>query len=156
MKTATGARVRTARHALYESDFFEWTRRTAERLRQRRFDEADIEHVAEEIEDMGKRDLRELNSRIEVLLAHLLKWTLQPRKRSSSWRATIIAQRREIAAMLKDSASLRVRLVAAGKSNYAGAIERAAAETGLPLKTFPPNARSRSRRFSTLDFYRAS
>ena len=141
MKTATGARAHSAHHAtLYEADFFEWTQQTAEQLRQRRFDETDIEHAAEEIEDMGKRDLRELNSRMEVLLAHLLKWKLQPRRRSKSWRATIVAQRREIAAVLQDSPSLRPRLVAARNSNYAGAVDRAAAETGLEVKRFPPNS----------------
>ena len=140
MKTATEARAHAAQDAtLYEADFFAWTQRIADQLRRRRLDEADIEHVAEEIEDMGKRDVRELNSRMEVLVAHLLKWKLQPRKRSNSWRATIVAQRREIAAVLKDSPSLRARLGSARKSNYAGGAERAAAETGLEVKKFPPN-----------------
>jgi hypothetical protein len=140
MKTATEASAHAAQghdDTLYEADFFAWTRRTADQLRRRRFDEADIEHVAEEIEDMGKREVRELNSRMEVLLAHLLKWKLQPRQQSNSWRATIVAQRREIAAVLKDSPSLRARLDSARKSNYAGAVERAAAETGLARKMFP-------------------
>ena len=138
MKTATGARAHSAHDAtLYETDFFEWTQHTAEQLRRRRFDETDIEHAAEEIEDMGKRDLRELNSRVEVLVAHLLKWKLQPRKRSNSWRATIVAQRREIAAVLQDSPSLHTRLIAAANSNYAGAVDRAAAETGIEAKKFP-------------------
>ena len=141
MKTATGARAHAAHDAtLYEADFFEWTQRTADQLRRRRFDEVDIEHAAAEIEDMGKRDLRELNSRMKVLVAHLLQWKLQPRKRSNSWRATIMVQRQEIAAVLKDSPSLRARVVAAAKSNHAGAVERAAAETGLEVKTFPPNS----------------
>src|SRR5262249_3731016 len=52
----------------YEQDFYAWTQRTAELLRAGRFDEADIEHVAEEIEDMGRRDVRELSSRMQVLL----------------------------------------------------------------------------------------
>jgi len=141
MKTATGARADAAHDAtLYEADFFEWTQRTADQLRRRRFDAVDIEHAAEEIEDMGKRDLRELNSRMKVLVAHLLKWKVQPRKRSNSWRATIMVQRQEIAAVLKDSPSLRARLDAAAKSNYAGAVERAAAEAGLEVKTFPPDS----------------
>lgn len=138
MKTAPAARARSSHDAtLYETDFFEWTQQTAEQLRRRRFDETDIEHAAEEIEDMGKRDLRELNSRMEVLVAHLLKWQLQPRKRSKSWRATVVAQRREIAAVLQDSPSLRRRLVAATDNNYAGAVERAAAETGIAVRKFP-------------------
>jgi hypothetical protein len=47
---------------LYDEDFFEWTRRNAELLRAGQLQQADIEHIAEEIEDMGKRDRRELNS----------------------------------------------------------------------------------------------
>jgi hypothetical protein len=139
MKTAPRPRADAVPEtSLYEADFFEWTRRTADQLRRRCFDEADIEHAAEELEDMGKRDLRELYSRMEVLLAHLLKWKLQPHKRSNSWRATIVEQRREIAAILKDSPSLRSRLASARKSNYGGALDRAAAETGLAVKKFPP------------------
>lgn len=137
MKTAKARSARDA--ALYDTDFYEWTQRTAEKLRRRRFDETDIEHAAEEIEDMGKRDLRELNSRMEVLVAHLLKWKLQPSKRSNSWRGTIVAQRREIAAILQDSPSLRPRLVAAASSYYAGAVDRAIAETGIEARKFPPH-----------------
>ncbi|MCC6390834.1 MAG: DUF29 family protein [Bryobacterales bacterium] len=34
--------------------------------------------IAEELEDMGKRERRALRSRLSVLLAHLLKWQAQP------------------------------------------------------------------------------
>lgn len=140
MKTATKTRTYSAPEAsLYDTDFFEWTQHTAEQLRRRHFDKADIEHAAEEIEDMGKRDLRELNSRTEVLMAHLLKWKLQPRKRSNSWRVTLVVQRREIAAILRDSPSLRPRLIAATSRNYAGAVDRAVAETGIGVNKFPPH-----------------
>ena len=50
----------------YEQDFHAWTQRTAALLRAGRFEEADIEHVAEEIEDMGRRDVRELKNRVRV------------------------------------------------------------------------------------------
>lgn len=45
---------------LYDEDFFRWTERAAELLRAGRFDELDAEHVAQEIEDMGKRSKRGL------------------------------------------------------------------------------------------------
>src|SRR5262249_20357774 len=80
----------------YEQDFYGGSQPNAELLRARRFDEADIEHVAEEIEDMGRKDVRELNSRMQVLLAHLLKLQVQPDRGSPSWRATITAQRLEL------------------------------------------------------------
>jgi hypothetical protein len=66
-----------------------------------------------------------------------LKWKLQPRKRTRSWRATIVIQRQEIEAILKDSPSLRRRLAATTTGNHERAIARAAAETGLKANTFP-------------------
>jgi Domain of unknown function DUF29 len=121
----------------YEQDFYAWTQRTAELLRAGRFDEADIEHVAEEIEDMGRRDVRELNSRMQVLLAHLLKWQVQPDRRSPSWRATITTQRLELDGVLAQSPSLRPKLASGLSDNYARAVKRAAAETGLGSERFP-------------------
>jgi len=122
---------------LYDEDFFEWTRRSAELLRAGRFEDADIEHIAEEIEDMGKRDLRELNSRIQVLLIHLLKWRLQPEKKSRSWERTIAGQRIEIDLLLEDSPSLRRRTQPGLGRAYRRAVHLAAIETGLPPGKFP-------------------
>src|SRR5207253_2702824 len=96
--------------AAYDADFFAWAQRTAALLRARRFDEVDVENAAQEIEDMGKRDLRELNSRVQVVLAHLLKWQLQPKKRTRSWQITLLTQRSEIDTLLRDSPSLRPKL----------------------------------------------
>jgi len=122
---------------LYDEDFFEWTRRSAELLRAGRFDQADITHIAEEIEDMGKRDWRELNSRIQVLLIHLLKWRTQPDKRSRSWERTIAGQRVKLEQVLDDSPSLRLRIANGLRAAYAKAVHLAAIETGLALDQFP-------------------
>ena len=99
--------------SLYDQDFAVWTSETAQLLRAGRFDEVDIEHVAEEIEDMGKRDKRELHSRLTVLLLHLLKWNWQPNKQSSGWQSTIITQRAELEQLFEDSPSLRRTIGAA-------------------------------------------
>jgi len=122
---------------LYERDFAAWAERTAADLRARRFDAVDIERVAEEVEDMGKRDLKEINSRLQVLLLHLLKWRLQPDKRSASWQSTIVTQRLEIEALLEMSPSLRTRLATGLARNHAGAVKRALPETGLDERDFP-------------------
>ena len=58
---------------LYDRDFVLWTEEMARLLRERRFGELDIENLAEEVERMGKRDRRELLSRLEALLMHLVK-----------------------------------------------------------------------------------
>ena len=52
-------------------------------LRAGRFAELDIEHLADEIEDVGKSEKRDLANRMAVLLAHLLKWKNQPENRST-------------------------------------------------------------------------
>src|SRR5262245_23560214 len=93
--------------SLYDTDFYAWTKQVASQLRRRRIDEVDVDHAAEEIEDMGKRDARELDSRMLILLVHLLKWQLQAEERSRSWRATIRTQRRDLGALLRMSPSLR-------------------------------------------------
>lgn len=60
---------------------------------------------------MGKRDRRELESRLVILMLHLLKWRFQPerRQRGRSWGRAILEQRRQLAALLADSCSLRPR-----------------------------------------------
>src|SRR5512143_3907572 len=100
--------MRTAE--LYDSDFAEWARHHAELLRAGRASEADLEHIAEEIEDMGKRERRSLHNRCVRLIEHLLKWRYQPERRGSSWTRTIILQRRSIRRLLDENPSFRTAL----------------------------------------------
>jgi hypothetical protein len=122
---------------LYDADFYAWSQRTAALLRARRLADVDVEHAAEEIADMGRREVKELNSRMQVLLSHLLKWQLQPERRSPSWHSSIVAQRLEIDALLDQSPSLRPKLVSALARNYVAAVKRAVPETGLGKDAFP-------------------
>ena len=123
---------------LYEQDFFEWTVRNAALLRAGRFREADLEHIAEEIEDMGKSQRHELSSRLRVLLSHLLKWKYQSNQRSRSWKATIRLQRRELTRLLQQMPSLRRYLRDELPEVYPVAVDSAIAETELPDDVFPP------------------
>lgn len=139
MKRSSAAPAQSNQDAeLYDTDFFKWTQRTAQLLRAGDFTEVDARHAAEEIEDMGKRDLREVNSRLQVVLVHLLKWKWQPRRRSASWRTTLVTQRVEIDAALSDSPSMRRRVDSTLDRTYAGAVKRAAVETQLSPNAFPP------------------
>lgn len=122
---------------LYDQDFFEWTQRNAALLRVGRLEEADLGHIAEEIEDMGKSQERELESRLEVLLHHLLKWKLQSDRRSRSWRLTANEQRREIEKLLRKMPSLMATLPATLPEAYAYAVRSAAEETEMPQSCFP-------------------
>jgi len=130
------ARLETQRlHApgLYETDIGAWAEQQARLLRAGWFAELDIEHIAEEIEDVGKSEQRELASRLSVLLAHLLKWQYQPQRRGSSWRRTILAQRRALGLRLKRTPSLKTILRDPDwlEEIWEDAISAATAETGL-------------------------
>ena len=97
-------------HSLYERDFYQWALHNAELLKQGKLTEADIDNIAEEIEDMGKNNKRELASRLSVLIMHLLKWQYQPHKRSKSWKITINTQRTEIDRLIEGSPSLKYNI----------------------------------------------
>jgi hypothetical protein len=131
------ARTPTAPGPGYDEDFFAWTQHTAALLRSGRFAEIDVAHLAEEVEDMGRRDRRAVEGRLQVLLAHLLKWSYQPHRRSSSWRTTVRTQRSRIALVLGDSPSLSAQVPAIVIRSYPKAVALAADETGLPADRFP-------------------
>ena len=113
----------------YESDIVAWSQEQAGLIRAGRFDRLDLEHIAEEIEDLGKSEQREFASRMAVLLGHLLKWQYQPERRGASWEKTIKAQRKELAYNLKETPSLRVKLKDPDWLDMVWA--RAVTETGL-------------------------
>lgn len=122
---------------LYDHDFYAWANEQAALLRAGKLDVADIAHIAEEIESMGKTEKRELISRLVVLLLHLLKWQYQPERRGASWEATIRNQRLDIEEHLADNPSLKARLPEAIQAAYERARNSATAETGLARSTFP-------------------
>jgi uncharacterized protein DUF29 len=123
--------------AAYDEDFYAWTQEQARLLRSGQFSQIDVENVAEELESMGRSDKREIDSRLEVLLMHLLKWQLQVKLRSPGWSGTIREQRRRIAKLLRESPSLRPAVGQLIPEAYTEARDMAAGETGLPETMFP-------------------
>jgi hypothetical protein len=122
---------------LYEQDFYAWANEQAGLLRAGKLSEADIEHIAEEIESIGKGEKRELVRRLKILLLHLLKWQYQPSHRGNSWRNSIRIQRREVAAHMADNPSLKSLMHEAMEQAYGTAIIQAENETGLSEAAFP-------------------
>jgi len=59
---------------IYDSDFNAWIQTQIHLLKQGRTSELDVAHLIEELEDMGKSNVRELESRFIILITHLLKW----------------------------------------------------------------------------------
>lgn len=125
---------------LYEHDETAWLDLMAELARDGRGDELDLPHLAEYLSDMARRDRREVESRLVVLIMHLLKWDFQPDHRSRSWRSTVIEQRQELRRLLGQGVLLaHARDVL--EEVYSEAVERAVAETGLKPSVFPPECR---------------
>jgi hypothetical protein len=122
----------------YDADFYGWANEQAALLREGRLAEADIAHIAEEIESMGRSEKRELTSRLAGLLTHLLKWRYQPAGRGSSWRASVRVQRDRLSDHLADNPSLKPMLPEAVFRAYREALVVAADETKLGETAFAP------------------
>ncbi|NJL20214.1 MAG: DUF29 domain-containing protein [Leptolyngbyaceae cyanobacterium SM1_3_5] len=133
---------------LYETDFVAWAEQTAQEIRAlashgdpQQFDRLDWEAIAEEIESLGRSERRELKSRLEVLLQHLLKWQYQPNRRSGSWRNTIDEQRNRLIDLLQESPSLRPYLAKVLAECYQRGRKAASNETELEIDIFPVECR---------------
>jgi hypothetical protein len=143
--------------AEYDADFALWAESQAAALREGRFDELDVPNLAEEVEALGRRDRRELRSRLTVLALHMLKLQCHPERASSSWRSAILEQATKIKELLDESPSLAPSMPELTASAYRDARRRASLETGLPVATFPETAtpdfeRAFARAFSGEDF----
>lgn len=121
----------------YDQDVMAWAAEQARLIRTGQFDQLDIEHIADEIDDVGKSEKRELASRIAALLSHLLKWQFQPTHRVTSWERTMREQRKQVLRKLKETPSLTPLLSDSewGEGAWGDAVTLAISETGLD--TFP-------------------
>jgi FMN phosphatase YigB (HAD superfamily) len=117
----------------YETDFYGWTQQQAQLLRNKQIEQLDWNYIAEEIEAMGRSEKRQLESRLEVLIMHLLKWEFQPNLRSRSWELTIKEQRIRLEKLLKENPSLKPTLEELKDKIYPLAVISAEKETGLSL-----------------------
>ncbi|HYF53893.1 MAG TPA: DUF29 domain-containing protein [Salinarimonas sp.] len=100
------------RDGLYETDFFRWTQEQAAALRRAAAERVnaplDWENLAEEIESLGKRDRREMRSRIRSIIEHLAKLAASPAQDPrEGWLDEVETQRSDLEQVLRDSPSLR-------------------------------------------------
>jgi uncharacterized protein YPO0396 len=121
----------------YDTDFYAWAAQQAAALRAKDWAALDLEHLAEEVEDLRKTERRGVQSQLRLIFSHLLKWRHQPAKRTESWRTTIANGRVLVQEALEDLPSLARELPALATAAYPRARRDAAKETGLPLATFP-------------------
>ncbi len=139
--------------AIYETDFYTWTQQQAAFLKSGQFSEIDLENLIEEVESMGRSEKRALESRLIILLQHLLKWQYQPARRGRSWELTIKGQRMKFIKVLNENPGLKPSLDQCLIDAYQFAIVEASKETGLDEKTFPSVCPWELKEITRLDFY---
>ena len=125
--------------ALYEQDFYAWTQVQAKLIQEKLFDNLDLTHLFEEVESMGISQRNELDSRLSLLLMHLLKWKYQASRQCKSWIRTMKIQRFDVKKLLKRNPSLTNQntITEALNDAYYHAVLNAADETNLDEDCFP-------------------
>ncbi|MDB5558795.1 MAG: hypothetical protein JWQ36_1729 [Enterovirga sp.] len=118
-------------------DLYTWVQEQVALLRAGRLGEIDAENIAEELSDVGKSEFSKLQSALEIILAHMLKWDHQPERRSRSWDNSIAAQRADYADVLGDNPGLKSRRSEALTRAYRKARLAASSETNPPRDSFP-------------------
>lgn len=107
---------------LYDRDLQDWIEQTIQQLRNRKFELLDIEHLIEELVDLGKAEKNALKSNLTILLAHLLKLMVQhdvPDMMKGSWYSLVLEHRQRVLNNLSDTPSLKNVLVEAIEKAYA-------------------------------------
>ena len=99
--------------ALYDQDFFAWTIQQSEALKScGNLVGVDTLHLIEELESMGKSQLRALVSALEQTLVHLIKLSYSPATDPrNGWAESVRKQRHDMDVLLEESPSLRPKLL---------------------------------------------
>lgn len=121
----------------YEADAAGWAEAQAAALRERRADLLDWDNLALEVFDVSSRERDKIESAMAVLIAHLLKWDMQPARHSLSWFLTVSEQRRRIERGFHDNPSLRPRAGQLLLDSYRGGRTEAARQMRVLPKTLP-------------------
>lgn len=102
-------------------------------LREGRFVLLDIEHIADEIESVGKSELRELANHMTELITYLLRWQHQSGRHGRGWEVAIKSQRKSASYALSKFPSLTPKILAPGWRDmvWTRAVAQAISKTGL-------------------------
>jgi hypothetical protein len=109
---------------MYEKDFALWIEDTVNKLKARNTEDLDWENLIEEIESLGARDRRELESRLTTLFEHALKRCYVPLSDCyRGWEVTISRTQQELNRILRDSPSLRNYFLQVSDECYQNALK---------------------------------
>lgn len=121
----------------HDEDFYGWAMTNASLLKQKKYQEADMDMIIEELEEMGGSNENQLINRLGVLIAHLLKWQFQPEVRGRSWEGTIEEQRHKIKRLVKKNPSLKTKISEAIEEGFSDSKSIIKKDTPLELKLLP-------------------
>ena len=121
----------------YEEDLHGWALEQAALIKAGRFSELDVANLADEVSDVARREVHELESRLSVVVQHLLNWDFQQKRRSASWARSIREQRRQVSRLLQDSRGLTSKLGAVLEEAYIQGRVAALNETKLRDDALP-------------------
>lgn len=119
-------------NTLYDSDLQLWIEQTIQQLQNHEFESLDIQHLIEELVDLGKSEKNTLRSNLKILLAHLLKLKIQhdaPDSMKGSWYSSVMEHRQRVLDNLADTPSLKSFLVEAIEKAYPDARKLAIKES---------------------------
>ena len=130
---------------LYEEDYLAWTQQQIGLLQTGKLEELDLKNLVEELKAMGRSDHCELESRLIILIAHLLKWEWQFNRlqnqwaefEGKSWRNSITEQRIQIKFLMQKVPSLGPKLSESIFAAYPTAQELVSRETEIQESEFP-------------------
>lgn len=109
---------------LYDQDFALWVEDTVNKLKARNTEDLDWENLIEEVESLGARDRRELESRLTTLFEHALKRCYVPSSDCyRGWEVTISRTQQELNRILRDSPSLRNYFLQVSDECYQNALK---------------------------------
>lgn len=138
---------------LYEMDFYAWTRAQAMSLSVRHDAGLDVVHLIDEVESLGRAQRAAVESHLRVLIAHLLKFRVQPERATPSWRITLRTQRLDIERRLARSPSLRGYPAEILAETYDDAVRLASRETNIDRGRFPQDCPFTLEQILDLEFH---
>ncbi|OYD93297.1 hypothetical protein CDG76_21745 [Nostoc sp. 'Peltigera membranacea cyanobiont' 210A] len=132
--------IQSVTQSLYDQDYYLWLRTTINQLRTGQFSDVDVDNLLEELETMGRREKRTIESLLIKLLQHLLKlkcWDEERERNQGHWKGEIRTFRREIKKALKDSPSLKPYILEIFDECYQDARKETSDRSQLAIDIFP-------------------
>ena len=131
------ARAATCRLRHNDDDLAGWAYGQAETLQLLRPAGVDWENIAEELKDLGNAQFKGFVSAVQLVMAHMLKWDMQPQRRGNSRANTIGVQRDTALGGLAANPGFKARIEEAMVVAWRRGIRDASSAMDIPLRAMP-------------------